>query len=646
MRAPAPLTQALRQTAVGLLGLVRKVPWIHGPIHALAVRAAQSPVGAELIKSVLEPQYLSPADYRRWIARHDTLSPEDRAAIQAHIDRFHTRPLISVIMPVYQPDPQFLKAAIASVKRQLYANWELCLVDDASPDDQTWAILEAEAQDPRVKILRRPVNGHISAASNSALSLATGAFVALMDHDDLLADQALYEVVAELQTHPEADLIYSDEDKINAQGQRFDPHFKTDWNPELLLSQNMVSHLAVIRRRQVEALGGFRPGLEGSQDYDLILRLSEVIPANHIRHIPAILYHWRQRAGAASFSESALEDCIQTSLRAVRDHFDRTGQAGVEVAVLPIDPAWRDIRRPLPDPPPRVSIIVPTRDRADLMAACAAGVLEVTDYPDLELVIVDNDSTEPATKALFDRLCQDDRVRVVSAPGPFNYSAINNLAVTQATGEVLVFLNNDVQVLHANWLTELVAQAARPEVGAVGARLVFEDGRLQHGGVILGVGLPPAIAGHLYTGARADDPGYFHHLHLARNVSAVTGACLAVRREVFRQVGGFDAEHLAVAFNDVDLCLKIGTAGYQVIWTPRAELVHLESASRGSDLKPAHADRFAREGAWMRQTWGDVLDHDPFYGPNFSTLGGNYRLADPPRRIRPWLKSLPTAETR
>lgn len=640
MQEPGGLRAGLRRMAAHALGLVRRSPWLHAPVHALAVRLARHPAGAAMIRSVLEPQYLSRADYARWVERHDTLSEAHREAIRAHVGRFARRPKISVVMPVYAADETLLRQAIASVKAQLYPDWELCVADDASPGEAVWTALEAEArEDARIRIVRRPANGHISAATNSALALATGEFVALMDHDDLLAEQALYEVAAELQAHPDADLIYSDEDKIDAQGRRFEPHFKTGWNPELLLGQNYVSHLSVYRREVVERLGGLREGLEGAQDYDLTLRVSEAIPASHIRHIPTVLYHWRQQAGPGSFSETAAERCRLAAERAVREHLDRTGQAGARVERHPDTPTWLRVIRPLPDPAPMVSVIVPTRDRAELLARCVEGVLAHTDYPALELIIADNDSVDPRTHDLFKRLAADPRVRVIPAPGPFNYADINNKMAAQARGEVLLFLNNDVVVTEPGWLKAMVAQAVRPQVGAVGARLTFPDGRVQHGGVILGAGLEPHVAGNLYVGAPGDDPGYFHHLKLARNLSAVTAACLAMRKAVFDEAGGFDAEHLAVAFNDVDLCLKVGALGYQVIWTPLAELTHVESASRGSDLAPERQAQFLAEGRWMRTRWGDLLDNDPFHGPNFDHRRGDYRLADPPRRVPPWRRA-------
>jgi GT2 family glycosyltransferase len=497
---------------------------------------------------------------------------------------------------------------------------------------------EAAAGDRRIKVVRRDENGHISEATNSALALASGEFVALMDHDDVLPEHALYEIAVEINAHPEADLIYSDEDKIDGHGRRFEPYFKTDWNPELLLSHNMVSHLGVYRRSIVEKIGGMRVGFEGSQDYDLVLRASEETTPDRIRHIPAVLYHWRQKTAGGSFSESAMERCAEAARRAVAEHLHRTGVVGATVETQPNAPAWVYVRRALPDPAPLVSVIVPTRDRAELLERCVEGLLHRTDYPALEVLIVDNGSVQARTLELFARLQADPRVRVLHKPGPFNYSALNNQAAKEAKGDILLLLNNDIEVIGDWWLREMVCQAVRPEIGAVGARLLYGDGRVQHGGVILGVGGRPGVAGHLYHGAASGDTGYFGHLRLARHVSAVTAACLALRRSVFEEVGGLDAENLAVAFNDVDLCLKIRDRGYGVIWTPLAELYHLESASRGADTRPGGVvERFQREVDHMRERWGDVLDNDPFYGPNFDRMHGDYRLASPPLRTRPWV---------
>ena len=639
MRKSSGIDNAVRRVGTRTLSAVRRIPWLYKIVHAAAERLAEHPSGAKFIRSVLEPQYLTRADYSRWLALYGHLDAAAHQAIAADLRRDLAWPLISVIMPVYSPDERSLSAAIASVRAQIYPNWELCVADDASPGEATWRLLErAAASDPRIKILRRKENGHISAASNSALALAKGAFVALMDQDDLLPEHALYEVACELLIHPDLDLIYGDEDKIDDAGRRFEPYFKTDWDPELLLGQNYVSHLAVYRRTRIEEVGGFRHGFEGAQDYDLTLRVSEVTTTDKIRHIPTILYHWRQSKTAGSYSNLATESCREASERAVREHLCRTGQCDANVERHPDTPTWLRVRRRVPVPAPLVSVIIPTRDRVDLLAKCVSGVLERTDYPALELIIADNDSAEPATHTYLHQIALDPRVRIISIPGEFNYSRINNRAVASARGEIVVLLNNDVTVTSDDWLNAMVAQAMRPQVGVVGAHLRYPDGRTQHGGVILGVGLEPRVAGHLYVGATAEDPGYFHHLKLARNLSAVTGACLALRKTVFVAVGGLEAENLAVAFNDVDLCLKVRALGLQIIWTPLAQMVHLESASRGSDLAAQHRDRFRSESEWMRTRWGMLLDNDPFYGPNFDHLTADYRLAFPPNRVSPWMR--------
>jgi glycosyltransferase involved in cell wall biosynthesis len=589
--------------------------------------------GARFIRAVLGDE--SALSYAAWIEANDQLTPADRAAIADHIGRMAAPPLISVVMPVYAVEPRLLTAAIASVQAQLYPHWELCLADDASPGDSLWNLLtEAAARDSRIKVIRRAENGHICAATNSALALARGDFVALMDHDDILAERALYEVAAELERRPDADIVYSDEDKIDEAGRRFGPYFKTGWNPELAMRQNMVSHLGVYRRSLVEAVGGLRVGFEGSQDWDLTLRVAEQTKPSRIRHIPWPLYHWRQ-GGAGSFSERQLARCAASARRAVEEHLARTGRAA-KVTFRSRGGAWLEVRPAVPDPRPSVTVIIPTRDRARLLARSVEGVLRQTRYPDLELIVVDNGSVEPATAALFARLRADPRVLILDAPGPFNFSRLNNLAAAKARGEVLVLLNNDISMPDDEWLDALMAHAVRPSVGAVGARLLFPNGAVQHAGVILGVGSDVPVAAHLGYGQARRSAGYFDHLKMTRNVSAVTAACLAVRKSVYEEVGGFDEQNLAVAFNDVDFCLKLRDRGYDVIWTAQAELIHHESASRGVDAEgEAHA-RFQREVAIMRARWGPVLDDDPFYGPNFDRHATDYRLAERSRRPKPW----------
>ena len=633
----------LRAIAARARDIVRRWPLAHAVMHGAAELIIKIPWGERFVRSVVSAEALTDKQYRAWVQAYDTLTDADRAAIGKHIARMTAPPLISVILPAYATPLPLLRAAIASVRAQLYPHWELCIADDGSPGEDVWRELQAQAaQDSRIKIVRRSANGHISAATNSALALATGALVAFLDHDDLLAEHALYMVAAEIEAHPTAELIYSDEDKIDARGLRSQPYFKTDWNPELMAGQNVVNHLAVYRRTAVEAVGGLREGFEGAQDHDLALRVAQGTSPDRIRHIPYILYHWRWQGAQGSFSREWADRCAEARRRAVAEHLARTEQAA-DVTVQSGAAGALRVRRTLPSLKPRVSAIIPTRDRADLLARCAEGLLHQTTYAPLDLTIVDNGSVEPATQALLEALRADPRVRILAAPGPFNFAALMNRAVAETTGEFILLLNNDISVIEPAWLDELAAQAVRPNVGAVGAKLRYPDGTLQHAGVVLGVGAAESherIAGHLYAGARGGHAGYQGHLSLARNVSAVTAACLAMRRSIWDQVGGMDAENLAVAFNDVDLCLKIRAAGYDIVWTPFAELVHHESASRGSDQTPEAARRFAGEVKVMRERWGPVLDNDPFYGGLFDPGHTNYRPASPPVRRRPWKLSL------
>ena len=581
------------------------------------------------------PQALQTESYLRWVAEYDTLNDEDREAILKHITVLSRRPLFSVVMPVYNTKERYLRETIESVRRQLYPNWELCIADDASTESHVERVLEEfAARDHRIKFIRRETNGHISAATNTALDLAVGDFVALLDHDDFLAETALYEVAIEVDSHPDADIIYSDSDHIDDSGRRFVPYFKTDWNPDLMLGHNMVNHLGVYRRSLLETIGRLRVGFEGSQDYDLILRAADASTPSRIRHIPAVLYHWRRNASQPSFSEKSLSPCVVAARRAIREHLARMGVVA-RVDVHPKEPSWTRVVYPLPPERPLVSIIVPTRDRADLLARCADGVLVGTEYAPLELVIVDNGSEASETHQLFDRLAEDRRVRIIRHPGTFNFSAINNHAVREARGSIVVLMNNDVEVISPVWLEEMVSQGLRTGIGAVGALLYYPDNRIQHCGVVLGIG---GVAGHALHGLRRGEFGYYGRAAVVQNLSAVTAACLLIPRAVFEEVGGLNEKDLSIAFNDIDLCLRIRERGYRIVWTPHAELYHHESASRGSDTAPDKVDRFKAEERYMKRRWSHILERDPYYNPNLTLEGLDFGLAFPPRINKPWLR--------
>ncbi len=569
-------------------------------------------------------------DYNLWIKHYDTLRGPDRRRIRERIDHFQTRPLISVLLPVYNSELKFLRAAIRSVQAQLYPDWELCIADDASTDPRLWPFLQKQARrDPRIKIMRRRKNGHISATSNNALALATGEYVALLDHDDTLAPTALYLVAEALNQNPDLQLLYSDEDKLDAQGRRADPYFKSDWNPELLLAQNFVSHLGVYRTTLVRSLGGFREGFEGSQDHDLALRCVEKLSPNEIQHLPFVLYHWRTTEASTAADATAKPYAQQAAQRAVQEHLARRG---IRAEVVMHHGIYLRTKYALPAEPPLVSILIPTRNRRALLQSCVEGIFAKTDYPNYELIVLDNESDEPDTLAYLHSLGQSEKARVERVGGGFNYSGLNNRGAKLARGEVLALLNNDVEPKEDSWLSEMVSQLLQPGVGMVGARLWYPNGPMQHGGVILGAG---GVAGHAHVGIRHES-GYFARPHLAQNLSAVTAACTVVRREVYREMGGLDEKNLAVAFNDVDFCLRLREAGYGIVWTPHAELIHHESASRGFDDSTAKQVRFLAETDYMNARWGHLLRSDPFYNPNLSLQEADFTLAFPPRVTKPW----------
>jgi glycosyltransferase involved in cell wall biosynthesis len=555
------------------------------------------------------------SSYSDWVGVYDSLSTTDIDQIKSHIERFDYNPVISIVMPTYNSKIEYLRRAIDTVLAQVYPHWELCIADDASKTAQVRQMLtEYAKKDSRIKVVFREVNGHISAASNSALELVTGDFVALLDHDDELPRHALYMVAAELNRFPDTDLVYSDEDKIDEAGKRYDPHFKSDWNAELFYHQNMINHLGVYRASLLREIGGFRLGFEGSQDYDLALRAILCTSGNRIRHIPHVLYHWRVFATSGSFSTDHLDHAAEAGRRAVAEHFQQLGE---DVEILAGHSSYNRVKRKVPDPAPMVSLIIPTRDRVDLLRGCVDGLLHRTNYPNLEILILDNASSEPETLQYFSALQDESRVRILPYPGQFNFSAINNFGVAQARGSIIGFINNDIEVIEPDWLSEMVAHAVRPNVGAVGAKLLYADNSIQHAGVILGIG---GIAGHSHKMFDRSSHGYFSRLQLPQHLSAVTAACLVMRRTCFEEIGGYDAENLAVAFNDVDLCLKVRAAGYDIIWTPYAELYHLESASRGSDVAPREGGAFRARSSAHAGAMGGRADLRSILQPSTVTL--------------------------
>jgi O-antigen biosynthesis protein len=571
------------------------------------------------------------ASYKQWIARHDSLADKDLRAIQAHISAFENRPLISVLMPTFDTPEKWLWRAIESVRSQLYPHWELCVADDGSSAAGVRTMLEEYARlDRRIRVVFRQTNGHISAASNTALEMATGDFIALLDHDDELPMHALYMVAVALNEDPGLDLIYSDEDKIDESGRRFSPYFKPDWDPILLTGMNVVSHLGVYRTSLVRSLGGFREGFEGSQDWDLALRAGEAISSARIHHIPHVLYHWRALDGSTSVSVGQKPYALQAGEKAVREHLERTGFEGQISETL----AGHLRASPkTPDPAPLVSVVIPTRNGLALLRRCIESLLEKTRYPNYEILIVDNQSDDPETLAYLERIAANAGVRILKDDRPFNYSALNNAAVKSARGSYLCLMNNDIEVISENWLDEMVGWAARPEIGAVGAKLYYPDETIQHAGVILGMG---GVAGHVYCKIPKNSTGYMKRLVLVQHFSAVTAACLVVRKALYEEVGGLDEKNLAVDFSDVDFCLRLTERGYRNLWTPYAELYHHESATRGTSDTPEKKLRFQREVDFFRSRWGHMLRCDAAHNPNLTLDSSWPGLAAVPRSDKPW----------
>ena len=570
--------------------------------------------------------------YDEWVVRFDTLSATDRQRIGAHIARMANPPKISVLVPLYNTPEAFLRKCVESVQGQIYPNWELCLVDDASTSPHVARLSEQYAKaDKRIKFASHTVNRHIAAATNSALEMASGTFVALLDHDDELSAHALYMVAAELDINPELDLIFTDEDKIDEHGRRFEPWFKSDWNYDLMLSQNAVVHLAVYRRSILHQIGGFRSAFNGSQDYDVTLRFSERTNPSRIRHIPFILYHWRAISGSVALASTEKIYPYEAAARAIQEHLDRS-MRNARVTMEEHLGYYR-VRWTLPENLPRVTIIIPTKDKVELLRVAIESILKLTDYANFEILVVNNRSEEAETIQYFRYLEELGNVRVVDYDKPYSFAALNNWASTLTDSPILAFLNNDIEVITPEWLTEMVSHALRTEVGAVGAKLFYPNETIQHAGVVVGIG---GLAGHPHLGQPRESLGYFGRAACTQQFSAVTAACMVMRREVFLQIKGFDEENSAIAFNDVDIGLRLCTAGFSVVWSPHAQLYHHESASLGLPTGDDRRLQFFTECSNFKRIWAEVIENDPFYNPNLTITGGDFTPANPPRAVKPW----------
>ncbi len=561
-----------------------------------------------------------PVKYSEWIiynfASEKNLKEQRRAV-------FEKKPLISIVVPLYRTNIKFLDALIDSVKAQTYPNWELCLSDGSGkPSPISERLKEYEKNDKRIKVIEADEPLRIVANTNRAIDAASGDYIAFADHDDLLAPDALFEVVKAINEEGSPELIYSDEDKIyeDKHGVKYcEPHMKPDLNIDLLRSVNYICHLCVIKRSLLDKIGLLNEDFEGAQDYDLILRAVENTKA--VYHIPKVLYHWRIHAESTSGNPESKKYAFEAGKRAIEAHFDRLGIAA-EVSRGEWDGLYRT--RYLRDRDPLISIIIPNKDHIDDLKRCIDSIEERSTYRNYEFVIVENNSTEKTTFEYYEGLKKDNpKVKVLYYEGEFNYSKINNFGIERCEGEYLLLLNNDTRIINDDCLEELLSYCMRDDVGAVGARLYYDDDTIQHAGVIVGLG---GVAGHCFVNHKRRDSGYCHRIICAQDYSSVTAACMMVPRRVFEEVGGF-YEGLAVAFNDVDFCLRIRQKGYLIVYNPFAELYHYESKSRGLEDTPEKLARFNSEIETIRNRWPDILEKgDPYYNPNLTLNSGDLSL--------------------
>lgn len=558
-------------------------------------------------------------NYQNWIAKNEKL---DTKRILSEISDFEYKPLISVVMPVYNVEERWLVKCIESVQKQYYQNWELCIADDASTDENVKKLLDSyKKEDQRIKVVYREKNGHISKATNSAIEISNGEYIALLDNDDELTANALYEVVRMLNKNPQLDLIYSDEDKIDMNGVRSDPAFKPDWSPDLLMGTNYISHLGVYRKSIIDKIGGFRVGYEGSQDYDLVLRFVEQTNEQKIGHISKILYHWRILPTSTAGDQSSKSYAFEAGLKAVQDAIVRrkikgtvTHGTGNGLYNVTYDVLEEEL----------VSIIIPTKNGYKDLKRCVDSIIEKTSYSNYEIIIADNGSDDEKMKILYKEYSEalPGKFKVEVIDIPFNFSKINNIAEKRAAGKYLLFLNNDIEVISNEWITKMVSFAQQERIGCVGAKLLYPNETIQHAGIILGLG---GIAGHSHYGYPNGDFGYFGRLEINVNYLAVTAACLLVRKTYFEEVNGFD-EELTVAFNDVDLCLKVFDHGYQNVWLSDVELYHFESQTRGYENTRKKRKRFETEKEMMEKRWGSLIENDPYYNPNLTRKIPNFSI--------------------
>ncbi len=556
--------------------------------------------------------------YGSWFEKHRVT---DAVLKKQQKTKLPQMPMISVVVPAYRTPVQFLREMIDSLLGQSYANWELCIANGSPEDEQMRKILTDYCRkDERIRIKSLSENLGIAENTNQAFAMAKGDFIALLDHDDYLEPDALFEIVAAINQKEHVDVIYSDEDKVTTdRSEYFQPHFKPDFSPDLLRSNNYICHLLVVRRSLVEKVGGFRREFDGAQDYDFIFRCTE--NAGNIAHVARVLYHWRTHRSSTSDNPVSKMYAFDAGKRAIEAHLNRCGESGTvshtkDLGFYRVDYQVKD--------QPLVSVVIPNRDQADTLKRCLDSVFEKTTWRNYEIIICENGSRQSETFAYYKEINRRKNVKIVKWQEGFNYSAINNYAVRKAAkGEYLLFLNNDVEVIEGDWMRLMLGNCQRKEVGIVGAKLYYPDNTIQHAGTVIGIG---GIAGHSFLNMPGARSGYMHKASIQLNVSAVTAACMMMKRSIFDQLGGFE-EKLTVAFNDVDLCLRTVQAGYLCVYLPWAELYHYESKSRGAEDSEEKIRRFQTEIEFMRTRWIDLLKAgDPYYNKNLTLSKWNYSL--------------------
>ena len=558
-------------------------------------------------------------EYEEWLRRHE---PSRIRLYRQKRKQFTRMPKISIVVPLYRTPERYLREMLDSVRGQSYQNWELCLSDGSGEDSSIAGILEEYTKkDSRIRVKDNKKQLLISDNTTVALDMATGDYIVFMDHDDLLTPDALYECVAELNEYPDTELIYTDEDKITMDGEEyFFPHFKSDFNPDMLCTTNYFCHLVVVKKELYQAAGKLNGEYDGAQDYDFLLRCVE--KTDKIRHIPKILYHWRACEGSTAGSADNKSYIVDAGAKAVRAHYRRMG---IEAEVIPTKyPGMYRTKYPVKQTP-KISVIIPNKDHTDDLIKCLRSIREKNTYENIEILVIENNSQKKKTFKDYRRIMHEyPKVKVLYWKGEgFNYPEINQYGIDHATGEYLLFLNNDTEMIGNDCIKEMLSYCMREDVGAVGARMYYEDGTLQHGGVIIGLG---GVAGHAFLGMDGDSPGYFARAQVIHDLSAVTAACMMVKRSVFEAVNGFE-EKLSVAFNDVDLCLRIRAQGELIVYDPYVELYHYESKSRGTEDSKEKVRRFQEEIEFMRCRWEKLLKAgDPYYNKHFSLTKWNYSL--------------------